>query len=134
MAIATKGESRRGDVKVVLIDTRYVVTEPESFKSVVQRLTGKDSCVSWIEEASFTGAATSKRKRPSPSRVLSNDDDAVVAAPRLAAERGGTGGGGGGGSSGGDWRLSKGMSFKDLDRMMLEIPAAEELRQLWSQV
>ncbi|CAI0545034.1 unnamed protein product [Linum tenue] len=123
MAIATKGESRRGDVKVVLIDTRYVVTEPESFKSVVQRLTGKDSCVSWIEEASFTGAATSKRKRPSPSRVLKNDD--VVVAPR-SAERGGTGGG--------DWRLSKGMSFKDLDRMMLEIPAAEELRQLWSQV
>ncbi|CAI0545035.1 unnamed protein product [Linum tenue] len=115
MAIATKGESRRGDVKVVLIDTRYVVTEPESFKSVVQRLTGKDSCVSWIEEASFTGAATSKRKRPSPSRVLKNDD--VVVAPRS-----------------GDWRLSKGMSFKDLDRMMLEIPAAEELRQLWSQV
>ncbi|CAL1405982.1 unnamed protein product [Linum trigynum] len=90
---AAGGESRGGDVKVVLIDTRYVVTEPESFKSVVQRLTGKDSCVSWIqEEASFTAATN--RKRPNTS----------------------------------NGQFSKGMSFKDLDRMMLEIPAAEELR------
>ncbi|CAI0548497.1 unnamed protein product [Linum tenue] len=106
---AAGGESRGGDVKVVLIDTRYVVTEPESFKSVVQRLTGKDSCVSWIqEEASFTAATN--RKRPTTSAVV------------------------GGNGSSGDGRFSKGMSFKELDRMMLELPAAEELRQLWSQV
>ncbi|CAN1227303.1 VQ motif-containing protein 1 [Linum grandiflorum] len=97
-----------GSVKVVLIDTRYVVTEPENFKSVVQRLTGKDSCVSWIEERSFIGGGGQKRKRqsPSPSSV--------------------------GGS--GEWRMSKGMSFKDLDRMMLEIPTGDELHQLWASI
>ncbi|XWS12360.1 hypothetical protein CRYUN_Cryun37aG0083000 [Craigia yunnanensis] len=45
------------DVKVVL-NTQYVETDPLSFKSVVQRLTGKDCCVSWIEESSFSGRKT----------------------------------------------------------------------------
>ncbi|KAF5736334.1 VQ motif-containing protein 1-like [Tripterygium wilfordii] len=33
----------REEVKVVFIDTQYVQTDPVNFKSVVQRLTGKDS-------------------------------------------------------------------------------------------
>ncbi|CAN1141259.1 VQ motif-containing protein 10 [Linum perenne] len=109
MAVASASVFSREDVKVVLIDTQYVETDPQSFKSVVQRLTGKDSCVSWIEEASFTGKGA-KRKMKSPSTSC---DEVKVGS--------------------GEWRLSKGMSFKDLDKMMLEIPTTEELRQLWSQ-
>ncbi|CAN0911470.1 VQ motif-containing protein 1 [Linum grandiflorum] len=97
-----------GSVKVVLIDTRYVVTEPENFKSVVQRLTGKDSCVSWIEETSFIGGGG--QKRPSVG---------VASAANVGS---------------GEWRMSKGMSFKDLDRMMLEIPTGDELHQLWASI
>ncbi|CAN1227305.1 VQ motif-containing protein 10 [Linum grandiflorum] len=104
-----------GSVKVVLIDTRYVVTEPENFKSVVQRLTGKDSCVSWIEERSFIGGGGQKRKRQSPS-------PSSVGATSVAEV------------GSGEWRMSKGMSFKDLDRMMLEIPTGDELHQLWASI
>ncbi|WCJ27409.1 VQ motif-containing protein [Euphorbia peplus] len=88
----------REEVKVVLIDTQHVITDPKSFKSVVQSLTGKDSCVSWIEETSYTSAR--KRKRPQPPA---------------------------------DWKLTKGLSFKDLDRMILEMPPVEDLYQLWAQ-
>ncbi|XP_047173032.1 VQ motif-containing protein 1-like [Vigna umbellata] len=40
--MATGGCSR-GPVKVVIINTQYVETDATSFKSVVQKLTGKDS-------------------------------------------------------------------------------------------
>ncbi|KAM7257681.1 hypothetical protein ACFE04_013422 [Oxalis oulophora] len=46
----------RGDqetVKVVQMDTRYVQTDPKNFKSVVQELTGKSSCIAWIQNNSF---------------------------------------------------------------------------------
>ncbi|KAK7401702.1 hypothetical protein VNO78_13385 [Psophocarpus tetragonolobus] len=33
----------KGPVKVVIINTQYVETDATSFKSVVQKLTGKDS-------------------------------------------------------------------------------------------
>lgn len=35
--------SSRGPVKIVIINTQYVETDATSFKSVVQKLTGKDS-------------------------------------------------------------------------------------------
>ncbi|KDP37981.1 hypothetical protein JCGZ_04624 [Jatropha curcas] len=103
------GRSRE-EVKVVLIDTQYVVTDPLSFKSVVQRLTGKDSCVSWIEESSFAGV---KRKRSeSDTDKVENSDH---------------------GHDSCNMELSKGLSFKDLDRLIMELPPMEEWYQLWTQ-
>ncbi|XWS19846.1 hypothetical protein CRYUN_Cryun31cG0051800 [Craigia yunnanensis] len=112
-AIATCHE----DVKVVLIDTQYVETDPLSFKSVVQRLTGKDCCVAWIEESSFSGRKTETK-----------------VAGKVAAERsyGTVGGGYGGGGGLGVSRLTKGLSFKDLDRMISEAPPVDELKWLWA--
>ncbi|XVF87160.1 hypothetical protein PTKIN_Ptkin18bG0096700 [Pterospermum kingtungense] len=108
--------------KVVLIDTQYVETDPLSFKSVVQRLTGKDCCVAWIEESSFSGTKTETK-----------------VAPEVAAERsingtvsGGYGGGADGGL-GGVSMLAKGLSFKDLDRMIWEAPPVDELKWLWAE-
>lgn len=40
----TDQKGREG-IKVVIINTQYVQTDPKSFKSVVQKLTGKDSKV-----------------------------------------------------------------------------------------
>ncbi|KAJ1425239.1 hypothetical protein SESBI_11176 [Sesbania bispinosa] len=37
------GDCSRKPVKIVIIDTQYVETDAMSFKSVVQKLTGKDS-------------------------------------------------------------------------------------------
>ncbi|TYH16994.1 hypothetical protein ES288_A05G157900v1 [Gossypium darwinii] len=101
------------NVKVVLIGTQYVETDPVSFKSVVQRLTGKDCCVSWIEESSFSGIKTETKVHG-----------------KVAAERPcGTATVGVG--TGGVPLLTKGFSFKDLDRMIMEAPPMDEFKWLW---
>ncbi|KAI3769415.1 hypothetical protein L6452_00517 [Arctium lappa] len=82
--------SGRGEcVKVVIINTEYIQTDAMSFKSVVQRLTGKDS--------------------PPPSST--------------------TNGGGGGGGGGKSPMLKKGMSFRDLDKLLLELPSMDDIYQ-----
>ncbi|XP_018809749.1 VQ motif-containing protein 1-like [Juglans regia] len=111
--------SRDQAVRVVLIDTQYVETDALSFKSVVQSLTGKDSCVSWIEKSSF---GVENRKGP-------------VAVNRSGFDKSGcdninNGCGGTGNRS--VSMLSKGMSFKDLDVMILHAPPMEDLQWLWA--
>ncbi|KAE8720012.1 hypothetical protein F3Y22_tig00109923pilonHSYRG00110 [Hibiscus syriacus] len=106
----------RKDVKVVLIDTQYVETDPSSFKSVVQRLTGKDCCVSWIEESSFSSRKTGTNN---------------VAGKVAAEESYGSADVGGGFDH--VSMLTKGLSFKDLDRLILEAPLLDELNWLWTE-
>ncbi|KAL6975538.1 hypothetical protein U1Q18_024334 [Sarracenia purpurea var. burkii] len=91
-------------VKIVFINTQYVETDATSFKSVVQRLTGKDSAV----------VAEPKARRESQAAM-------VVASG---------GGRGGGGSGSGSSVLSRGVSFKDVDRLFLELPLLDELHRL----
>ncbi|KAI3695307.1 hypothetical protein L1987_78302 [Smallanthus sonchifolius] len=95
--------SRRGEpVKVVIINTEYIKTDAMNFKSVVQHLTGKDS--------------------PNPTCSLNHKlsrGGGVVG--------GGVGGGGGGGLS--SPMLKKGMSFRDLDNLLLELPTMDEMYQ-----
>ncbi|GMI91653.1 hypothetical protein like AT1G17147 [Hibiscus trionum] len=113
--MAATGASRE-DVKVVLIDTRYVETDPLSFKSVVQNLTGKDCCVAWIEETSFSGLKTETKVH---GKVAAERPwDRGTATPAVG--------------SGGASMLTKGYSFKDLDRMILEGPPLDELKWLWA--
>ncbi|KVI10569.1 VQ motif-containing protein 10 [Cynara cardunculus var. scolymus] len=88
---------RGNSVKVVIINTEYIQTDAMSFKSVVQRLTGKDS--------------------PPPSSPT-NDE--------LSHGGGCDGGGGGGGKSP---MLKKGMSFRDLDKLLLELPSMDDIYQ-----
>ncbi|KAJ0017093.1 hypothetical protein Pint_09959 [Pistacia integerrima] len=102
--------SKRQAVKVVLIDTQYVETDQKSFKSVVQQLTGKDSCVAWIQGSSPKGAKTETlhNKQLEDNHVYSYDNqrgnDGTTASASI---------------------LSKGMSFKDLDRLILELPVED---------
>ncbi|KAK9056861.1 hypothetical protein SSX86_024225 [Deinandra increscens subsp. villosa] len=87
--------ANREPVKVVIINTEYVKTDATSFKSVVQRLTGKDA-------------------PSSPNKKLS-----------------GVCGGGGGGNDGGNSRmLTKGMSFRDLDKYLLELPTMDDIYRI----
>ncbi|KAI3509705.1 hypothetical protein L1887_25217 [Cichorium endivia] len=83
---------RRDPVKVVIINTEYIETDATSFKSVVQRLTGKDT------------------SSPSPNSNLSH---------------------GAGGRRDGVKSpvLKKGMSFRDLDNMLLELPSMDDIYQ-----
>ncbi|XP_076896401.1 VQ motif-containing protein 1-like [Bidens hawaiensis] len=103
-------KSRSGNpVKVVIINTEYVETDAMSFKSVVQHLTGKDS--------------------PNPAISLNN-----IKLPRDGGNVGGAGdyvGGacGGGGDGMSSPMLKKGMSFRDLDKLLLELPTIDEMYQ-----
>ncbi|XAR56383.1 hypothetical protein NMG60_11036845 [Bertholletia excelsa] len=74
--------------KVVFINTQYVETDATSFKSVVQRLTGKDAVVA----------------------------DGVR---RVAAK-----------ATGGGKVLARGVSFKDFDRLLTEMPSLDEIFRL----
>ncbi|XVF25464.1 hypothetical protein REPUB_Repub13aG0214500 [Reevesia pubescens] len=120
-AIATSQE----DVKVVLIDTQYVETDPLSFKSVVQRLTGKDCCVSWIEESSFSGKKTG-------TKVAGKVELATERSYGTATMSGNYGVGAGDGGLAHVSMLTKGLSFRDLDRMISEAPPMDEWKWLWA--
>ncbi|KAK9224088.1 hypothetical protein WN944_012537 [Citrus x changshan-huyou] len=108
-------------VKVVLMDTQYVETDPVSFKSVVQKLTGKDSSVAWIKESNSSSAADSRREVISvevnklEGEVVNDDNNNYNVSPVSM--------------------LSKGVSFKDLEvnRLIfdLEFPPPEELQWLF---
>ncbi|MFS7984022.1 putative VQ motif-containing protein [Helianthus anomalus] len=96
--------SRRGEpVKVVIINTEYVETDAMSFKSVVQRLTGKDA----------------PPPAPSPKNKLSYDASGAGA------------GVGVGRSDVTTPMLKKGMSFRDLDKLLLELPTMDDIYQLY---
>lgn len=67
------GGGDRGAVKVVIINTEYVETDAVSFKSVVQRLTGKDAVVTATRRRSQAAAAGSGRA-PALERMISFKD------------------------------------------------------------
>ncbi|GMI93569.1 hypothetical protein like AT1G78410 [Hibiscus trionum] len=115
------------DIKVVLIDTQYVETDPHSFKSVVQRLTGKDCCVSWIEENSFASRKTATNNVG--GKVAAEE---LYKSADLHTDYCGAGGGGVGGVDHVSM-LTKGLSFKDLDRLILEAPPLDEWSWLWAE-
>ncbi|KAK9267157.1 hypothetical protein L1049_009577 [Liquidambar formosana] len=64
---SSMASARHEPVKVVLVDTKYVETDPMSFKSVVQSLTSKNSCVKWIGESSIVGQKRKSGSATAPS-------------------------------------------------------------------
>ncbi|KAI9199042.1 hypothetical protein LWI28_026368 [Acer negundo] len=104
--------NKREAVKVVLMDTQYVQADSTSFKSVVQKLTGKDSCVEWIKESSSSEAKNTRSSVDDHKLDLNQDLHGSVSKIKLS---------------------KGGMSFKDLDRLMLEAPPPEELQWLWNE-
>ncbi|KAF7141333.1 hypothetical protein RHSIM_Rhsim06G0184700 [Rhododendron simsii] len=75
-------------MKIVFIETKYVKTDVTSFKSVVQRLTGKNSKVG-VEQT--TGGLGDERRAAN---------------------------------------LSRGASFKEFDKLLMELPPFDELYRL----
>lgn len=123
MPVTTMSGKKQETVKVVLMDTQYVETDPTSFKSVVQKLTGKDSSVAWIKESNSSSSADPKREVISvevnklEDEVVSDDNNNYNASSVSM--------------------LSKGVSFKgmEVNRMIfdLEFPPPEELQWLWAE-
>ncbi|KAL7087402.1 hypothetical protein ACP275_13G066500 [Erythranthe tilingii] len=91
-------------VKVVIINTEYVETDAESFKSVVQRLTGKHS----------TLAAEEEEEKLKPARSSGAFDNYYRETTTSGV-------------------LERGLSFKDFDRMLKELPSLDELYILYAE-
>ncbi|XP_021776253.1 VQ motif-containing protein 10-like [Chenopodium quinoa] len=129
----------RQPLKVVHIKTQYVETDACSFKSVVQDLTGKDSTIAYA---------------PSTSRVMKVSKEKISARPqsRLARTSHGpqtTPEGhfmldccegnnlqdcmGRGSSGGGTYSfLSRNLSYKEMDRLLKELPPLDDLHKVLS--
>ncbi|KAI4374663.1 hypothetical protein MLD38_012630 [Melastoma candidum] len=97
----------RDGIKVVLINTQYVETDPISFKSVVQKLTGKDSEVPGYPDpfynrpASRTGGGKGTRVSGSGSKVGPTDATGIL-------------------------------SPEEFERLVKEMPTIEDLDYLWT--
>ncbi|KAI4333399.1 hypothetical protein L6164_018220 [Bauhinia variegata] len=87
------------DVKIVIISTQYVETDARSFKSVVQKFTGKDS---------DTAAAKGKALGSRTERERNHGAGFEVPAAKNSF-------------------LMRDLSFKEFDRLLGEIPPINEL-------
>ncbi|KAF1001483.1 VQ motif-containing protein 1-like [Apium graveolens] len=91
---------RKPAVKVVIINTQYVETDSTSFKSVVQRLTGKDAVVE-VQQ---------------PPVVVAECDKQMSGTGELGRTNS---------------VLLRGMSFKDFDKFLMELPSSfDEMFQM----
>ncbi|XP_010060795.2 VQ motif-containing protein 10 [Eucalyptus grandis] len=101
-----RGENAK-PVKVVIINTEYVQTDAASFKSVVQKLTGKDSTVALSPKSAdnlFHNSFEGCRQRATPERSRIEPVQQANAS------------------------LCRDESF---NRWMKEMPPPDELHQLW---
>ncbi|XP_028783112.1 VQ motif-containing protein 1-like [Neltuma alba] len=113
MMSAGRGYSKK-PVKIVIISTQYVQTDAGSFKSVVQKLTGKDSHHHHhhVEE-----------EPPPPPPPPSRKEDSILLEPKAHQSHHEV-------SGGGSSRVFiRDVSFKEFDRMFREMPPIHEI---WS--
>nr|XP_016456336.1 PREDICTED: VQ motif-containing protein 10-like [Nicotiana tabacum] len=62
----SRGRNGRDQVKVVIINTEYIETGARSFKSVVQKLTGKEAAAAPVQNSGVT-MSKFKSNNPSPN-------------------------------------------------------------------
>ncbi|KAL3503010.1 hypothetical protein ACH5RR_037459 [Cinchona calisaya] len=103
----------RHPVKVVIINTQHVETDAMSFKSVVQRLTGKDSKIEIHHDnpssnCSSGSYGTTNFESAATNVQLSSSSSHVPV-------------------------MSRGLSFKDFDWFLKELPPLDELFRLCSE-
>ncbi|KAL7129330.1 hypothetical protein ABFS83_13G059400 [Erythranthe nasuta] len=109
---------RQLPVKVVIINTQYVETDAISFKSVVQSLTGKDSTVAAAGAAATVAAKLKSRSSGASAFNYNNSNsNSNSNSDSNAIER----------------VLERGVSFKDFDRMLKELPSLDELYTLYAE-
>ncbi|TKY49306.1 VQ motif-containing protein 1 [Spatholobus suberectus] len=94
----SSGGCSRGPVKVVIINTQYVETDATSFKSVVQKLTGKDS-----DQLATVGAKVERKRH----------DKGGFEVPSAGGP--------------GRPFLMRDVSFKEFDRFLSQLPPINDL-------
>ncbi|CAL5183736.1 unnamed protein product [Lathyrus oleraceus] len=100
--------------KIVQIETRYVQTDAVNFRDVVQSLTGKNSSTDWIgrgNNEAAAAAATSEIKRGNHKPEEAIIDSTSTASTKLM--------------------MMSNLSFKDFERLVLELPPIQMEEMLW---
>ncbi|KAK1399228.1 VQ motif-containing protein 10-like [Heracleum sosnowskyi] len=115
------GNGRVPPVRVVIISTQYIETDPANFKSVVQRLTGKHS---HPIHSNHELPLPPKRRRLSPPPSVSE-----VAASTAGVMVGSSSSNNTNSSSLSVMTLSRGVSVSDFDRLQT-LPSWKEIFQL----
>lgn len=99
----------REPVKVVIINTEYVQTDATSFKSVVQKLTGKDS-TGPAAAAAATDRRFSTKGTDREKRGRSDVNEVSCTDPVLMRD----------------------LSFKEFEKLLKDMPPGNELYRLWA--
>lgn len=118
-------------MKVVHIKTQYVETDAYSFKSVVQNLTGKDSTIADAPSSSRVMKVSKEKGNTWPqSRLARMSHNTETSEGQFVLDcrdennfRG----------SGGSYSfLSRNLSYREMDRLLKELPPLDELHKVLS--
>lgn len=100
--------------KIVQIETKYVQTDAVNFRDVVQSLTGKNSSTDWIGRGNTGAASTAtveiKEGNIKPEEVIV-DRTSTASTTKLM--------------------MMSNMSFKEFERLVLELPPIQMEEMLW---
>ncbi|XP_058726715.1 uncharacterized protein LOC131598098 [Vicia villosa] len=103
--------------KIVQIETRYVQTDAVNFRDVVQSLTGKNSSTDWIGRGNTVAASAAtaasveiKEGNIKPEEVIV-DRTSTTSTTKLM--------------------MMSNMSFKEFERLVLELPPIQMEEMLW---
>ncbi|CAO2815771.1 unnamed protein product [Amaranthus hypochondriacus] len=135
--------SKQGQpMKVVHIKTQYVETDACSFKSVVQNLTGKDSTIADLPSSQKVMKVKNEYVHPrSRQQLLPRSRLAAMTGPERpdgeflldSSEENNYFQDYMGKSSGGSYSfLNRNLSYKEMDRLLKELPPLEELHKVLS--
>lgn len=118
-----EGANGRAAVRVVIISTQYIETDAANFKSVVQRLTGKDSPGNDKppppRSASEVADRTGRVMVGSSSSISGNTMNLSSSSMNISSSS----------SPSSSVMLTRGLSLSDLDRLHT-LPSWEEIAQL----
>ncbi|KAL9659499.1 hypothetical protein QQ045_024305 [Rhodiola kirilowii] len=115
----TKGHHQGDQLKVVFIQTQYINTDPMSFKSVVQSLTGKDSSF----HVSCSNEATQVSPPSATKHVAPEDFSWPKFTPELLEDHFGTGPG--------TLMFDIQSSSRDFERLVFQLPPVEDWYHFW---
>ncbi|OIT01454.1 PREDICTED: VQ motif-containing protein 1-like [Nicotiana attenuata] len=108
-------KNMRVPVKIVVINTQYIETDASSFKSVVQRLTGKNSNVELEATAAPPPAAAASYggwNYQNGGTLMAETESNIACKPSP--------------------NLGRGMSFNDFDKLFKELPPLDDLLRLYA--
>ncbi|CAI8590860.1 unnamed protein product [Vicia faba] len=102
--------------KIVQIETRYVQTDAVNFRDVVQSLTGKNSSTDWIGRGNNDAAAATAAAATEIQEGNNKTQEVVIDTSSTSSTK---------------LMMMSNMSFKEFERLVLELPPIQMEEMLW---